>query len=471
MGLFKLFHGAPDVAQLELAGDLKGLVRALKYKGDKQPRIEAAQALAVLGDARAIEPLVAALDDLLVRDMAAGALCQFGEAAVPALIHALEHPSVSVRLFAAQTLGRIGDARAIHPLLALCKHDKPQMRKVGVEALSLGRFKTSDVLATLIDALRDVDAAVRETAVNALGELRDPKSVLPLIEILHGSEQVLKAAATRALGAIGDARAVEALKAAYEKGDVRADTVLKALGQIGTGEAVPTIISALQHRDSRVQHAAEGALGQLGATAIEPLINALAHSEAKVRVKVAQALGILGDPRAVEPLIQLFTDSDRDVQAEAATAVGFINGAETISKLFELLRDSRRAVRWCAAWALWHTKHESAVLPLIYALKDKDSSVREVAIAGLRSSRDARAVPALIDCLQDSDANVRQSAVKALATLGDVSLDALIRLAENGEDALKMQAIYALQLMSGENYGEDTTRWRAWANRLEQPPQ
>ena len=65
---------------------------------------------------------------------------QLGElgvpSAVPELIAALQDPNGNVRRLAASALGKIGDARAVTPLLALLvQEQKPQVRQYAVKAL------------------------------------------------------------------------------------------------------------------------------------------------------------------------------------------------------------------------------------------------------------------------------------------------------------------------------------------------
>jgi len=84
MGLF----GPPNVEKLKEKRDLKGLIKALRYKRDGVVRQTAAEVLGEIGDARAVEPLLAALRD----------------------------EDSDVREAAAEALGKIGDARAAVPL-------------------------------------------------------------------------------------------------------------------------------------------------------------------------------------------------------------------------------------------------------------------------------------------------------------------------------------------------------------------
>lgn len=103
--------------------------------------------------------------------------------AIEALIAALEDEDNDVCRAAAAALGEIGDARAVEPLIA-----------------------------TLEDEANDVCYA----AAAALGKIGDARAVGPLIAALKDSDEVVRQAAASALGQIGDARAVEALTAALK---------------------------------------------------------------------------------------------------------------------------------------------------------------------------------------------------------------------------------------------------------------
>ena len=70
----------PNVPRMLSKGDVKGLSRALSYRHDDHIRRAAAEALGQIGDARAVQPLLAALrdNDSDVREAAAKALDKLG---------------------------------------------------------------------------------------------------------------------------------------------------------------------------------------------------------------------------------------------------------------------------------------------------------------------------------------------------------------------------------------------------------
>jgi len=184
-------------------------------------------------DARAVEPLLARLEDQdsAVRQAAANALGQIGDArAVEPLIARLDHQDSDARQITARVLGQIGDARAVDPLIA---------------------------------RLEDQDSAVRQAAANALGQISDARAVEPLIARLDHQDSAVRQAAADALGQIGDARTVDPLLARLEDqdSDVRR-AAARALGQIGDARAVEPLIAGLEDQDSDVRRAALGALSR-----------------------------------------------------------------------------------------------------------------------------------------------------------------------------------------------------------------
>ena len=105
---------------------VESLIQALK---DNNPEIRenAAHALGKIGDERAVGPLVMIMNDpdekLPPRENAILALGEIGEPAVEPLIHAMENENPQIRARAAEALSKIGDERAIEPLNRAL-HDK-----------------------------------------------------------------------------------------------------------------------------------------------------------------------------------------------------------------------------------------------------------------------------------------------------------------------------------------------------------
>lgn len=180
--------------------------------------------------------------------------------------------------------------------------------------------------AALMDALKDSDKEVRETAMHALVQARDPRMLEPLVAALKDASPDVREQAVFGLGQLHDPRAVEPLMTVLHdtNPDVRQNAVF-ALGQLRDKRAVEPLISALKDGNADVRQQAAFALGQLrDARALEALVVALKDGDADVRGQAAFALGQLRDPRAVDGLTAAMKDSNADVRRQAAFALGQI---------------------------------------------------------------------------------------------------------------------------------------------------
>jgi hypothetical protein len=187
------------------------LIKSLRDK-DQGVRRDAAHALGVIGDARAVEPLIKALGDEVevdVRRVDTEVLGEIGEPAVEPLIKALEDDEGNVRYDVANVLGKIADARAVEPLIKALKDEEAQVR-VGA-AMALGEIGDARAVEPLIKTLEDKENYVRGDAAGALGKITDARAVEPLIKALDDDDEYVRGNAAEALGKIGDERAVEPL--------------------------------------------------------------------------------------------------------------------------------------------------------------------------------------------------------------------------------------------------------------------
>jgi HEAT repeat protein len=136
MPIFK-FSRRPKVQRLKAKGDVDGLIEALDYQDDHNVRLAAASALGRIGDKRAVKPLIVALDDQRrVKEISAQALGQIGDPrALEPLIKTLGVENWEVRSTVAKALGKIGDPRAIKPLISLLRDNSENVRWNASQAL------------------------------------------------------------------------------------------------------------------------------------------------------------------------------------------------------------------------------------------------------------------------------------------------------------------------------------------------
>ncbi|HKZ98480.1 MAG TPA: HEAT repeat domain-containing protein [Thermoplasmata archaeon] len=166
-------------------------------------------------DRRALDLLLPALRwrDQTARDKAVALLVRLGPVTVPALLKVLTGAKTATeRRGAADALGRIGDSRAVPPLVRALEDPGMSVRRAAMVALL--RLEAMDAVPRIILRLRDPSGGVRVLAALVLGKFQDPRAVPALIEALGDPRWYVRQSAATALGEIGDLRAVGPLERA-----------------------------------------------------------------------------------------------------------------------------------------------------------------------------------------------------------------------------------------------------------------
>ena len=110
----------------------------LSYNGNRNEKCLAIKILGKIGDVKAIEPLSRVLQyDSLpdVKFSAAEALERIGKPAVDSLMNSLNNKDQTVRKYATDALGFIGDKRALNSLVALLEDQDKEIREKVEKAL------------------------------------------------------------------------------------------------------------------------------------------------------------------------------------------------------------------------------------------------------------------------------------------------------------------------------------------------
>ncbi|MEN6643793.1 MAG: HEAT repeat domain-containing protein [Armatimonadia bacterium] len=244
-------------------------------------------------------------------------------------------------------------------------------------------------LGWALRALKSPSAATRKSACVWVTTHPDKSAVAPLITALGDADPGVRETAVQALGAIKDLRATEPLIAAFNDANQTVCTATKAVLTSYGAEAVPALVAALK------------------------------DPAPAVRGGAAEVLGTLKDARAVEPLIAASRDANQGVSAAAKTAVA-AHGSGAVDALVVALRDTDAGTRRDAVELLGALKDPRAVEPLIAALKDADQGVRAAAKTALASYGPA-AVNALTVALKDPDPAVSESASEILGVPSPVA--------------------------------------------------
>ena len=245
-----------------MSRNFDALIYALRGGDPDMRRSDAARALGELGDPRAVQPLITALQrdkNSLVRDWAAEALGKIGDwRAVKPLITALQDESSSVPIFAAQALGRIGDAQAVEPLIPLLDSYFIDTRSTVAEALGkIGDVRAVEPLIRALQIKDGQESEIRWSATAALTKIGQP-AVESLISALNNSDAKIRAIIAKILGEIGDQRAVEPLVARLENpSSEELVDIVEVLSKIGDERALGELERMMHKYKSRSEYYSE----------------------------------------------------------------------------------------------------------------------------------------------------------------------------------------------------------------------
>lgn len=120
----------------------------------------------------AVEPLISALKNISVRKVARETLVQIGEPVVDPLISALRDADTDVRRAAVEALGQIGEPRAVEPLRACLRDNEDFVRAAAVEALQAIEKQADPSAYMEIESVRWLCYADESTARTAFQILK-----------------------------------------------------------------------------------------------------------------------------------------------------------------------------------------------------------------------------------------------------------------------------------------------------------
>ncbi|MCG8555565.1 MAG: hypothetical protein MJD61_09810 [Proteobacteria bacterium] len=160
----------------------------------------------------------------------------------------------------------------------------------------------------------------------------------------------------------------------------------------------------------------------------------------------------------------------REISGIARALLAF--GKRAGPYLAPLLRAPQEETRWCATVVASEIAHPSLVEPLLERLFDRRAKARLPALKGLRALRQSAEYAAALDQLravaaeQGREPAERITVIAALADLRDEgAVDVLIVGLEAREQAVVEAAARALSLVTAQDFGRVSRRWRQWAQR------
>jgi cyclophilin family peptidyl-prolyl cis-trans isomerase/HEAT repeat protein len=263
------------------------------------------------------------------------------DVAVPALLEVLTSPTprAAVRLQAVRGLGRLGDPRAVAPLIALL--DEPTVEpNLQLEIVSaLGALKATAALDRLLDRLADPWPVMRVAAVTALAAIDGENFLQVLSGIDPDPDWTVRNAVVNALATLGDAVPDAAWKPYLDDADRRTwPATMRALAAAKTPEAKASaeqlIKARLTHEDAIVRATAAGLVAETK-MADGPALLAAAWQAAKndieidAKVSILEALIALKAPQAQAFVTEALNDRDWAVRLKARAMLKTLDPAST----------------------------------------------------------------------------------------------------------------------------------------------
>jgi len=409
LGLFHYYSGIAKSYYLSIVEPLIGVLQ----DENNDVRTAVASTLGEIGDVRAVEPLIALLQDKAVRDRVVSALGKLKDRrAVEPLIEILhDDKDWSIRRDVIRAFGQIGGERAITQLLPLLQDQDHRLREEAIRGLAA--CQAHQAVEFVIAALQDSHFEVQYEAVRALGQLKDMRATKPLLAFLEQADDNILGETIRALGEIGDPQAITPLIALTKK-DRFYWVPARALAKIGGQEAVDRFINDLDESSKEIRQRAIQILGLLhNKQAVEPLIRLLRDEDSEIRHEAVKSLGILNGKN------RILGDGEPCIQNETVKSSGILNDKLAADALLTVIQqDKEKDIRESAAWSLFELENRRVVpyiLPLIAdELQDDIVFVRMDAIEQLKWIGKPAAVELLQKALNDEHHLVREAAAEAL---------------------------------------------------------
>ena len=385
------------------------------------------------------------------RAFAAELLGRVGNAnAVPALldtVRATRSEDGDVREIALRALARIGDPRAVPSLVDALRSAEPWLAPRLADVLTRhGADSVTPMMQLLENGTRH---HARPWAANVLGELRAQRAFPVLVRALGDIEDEVRARAAYALGRLGDRRAIPYLLEHLLTDPapfVRA-RIAGALGQFDDPDVIERLVRALADPAWWVRMRSVEALEQIGPQAEGPLLVALDDPDPELRMRSAVALERLGVPARTVAMIE---QDDRPEEAHRMLAKLATAGA--CEMLAELLIHPSAKIRRAVIGAIRRTARRDLGPELAaVARNDEDPALRAAAFDTLRAQGDRTAIPVAIAGMQDPNESVRAEATRLLGDLGGADIADAVRLAIDDEQpAVRAAAARALGLLRAE---------------------
>ena len=344
--------------------------------------------------------------------------------AVDALLPLLQSPDAALRGVAVSSLVENSDLRVAGALVGMMKDTDITIRRSVASALLKriqGYNSTDEMMPAMITALKDEDAQVQSTAIQALGSLPYAEAIPPLLELQKTAQgETAKAVLLALLKHQTNIKVISIARQAAGNQNVEIrQTALYCVLRAKDSVDIPILRKMVNDPEQNIRQIALRALLQFYPEDANDLIETankefLPNSDSK-NVLPTLTFGVMQTlPRDTDKLIAILNDPTSDEKTRNASA-----------NLLAEIREPRGCDAVCAAtkagkitsYAPWLCGRQGA--ECIYAMATAaDAKTRAFAAGLLHYGRNAKAADLLIKLMQDPDPMV-YGAVVDLSGLGN----------------------------------------------------
>lgn len=418
------------------------------------------------------------------------------------LIPRLTDSDVRVRLASLELLSDSRDPRVLKALEGVAQADTDAVAKAAAARVLVAAGRTEFKKYLLLEKLRADDAQSVIAAANELIATGDPKLVPAMAGLVRHANPDVRAVGVKALTQFKQLDLMADVVADAAVAKDAAQPLAQTLAAQATGAGRATGLGwlvAKGDRDPSVAAATTIAADRVGGV-VEPLSNALARPEPEVRAAAAAALAALRDPQGLEPLAGAlrgssdpaeqtrFTDSaiaiiaaqpleqvikigespDATIRELAVKSLAEFSkerpNPRVISVLRSRLGDSAKPIRQAAVYALARIDDPAVVKDLVALEKDPDPVVREQVAIAVARSRHADADRILLTYLDDPDNRVKlQSVVGLRQRKTPDALEKLKWLVEYRQPEIRREVVRAVAALAQPG---DLAYFDLWQQRL-----
>jgi len=451
-------------------------------------RGDIALTLGKLKDPRAVEPLIASLEEETnpsYLSQVEYALYKIGKPAINPLLAVLKGDNPQRKIVAIRVLANLKAQEALEPLLSIAQNKSEDVDVRSQAVFALRQFPSQRVRDFLLSILkddkeknevrmsalraleamggeyppevvemaleRDMDYFLREALIFSLAGKKDESIKERLLTIVKNPKisDYVKTKCLSTLVLVWREGIADDLVSLMNSDPSLEKPIAVALSQLGDERAIPHLISLLNKRAGALDIELLNALRRYKSPSAIPFFEELCKSpDPEVRRLGAEGLGEIGLTDSLDTLLKLLKDEYPIVRRAAAIALGRIGSFKATEALIEALKDSYAIVREGAARALGDIGDKRAVDALVPLLNDRNKDVKESAIISLGKLQDPRSIPLIIQILERLEWNkseraydLSRSAYNALVRLGPLAVEPLINILKDKNSSYEMKAL------------------------------